>query len=67
MEDFNEAVEKLDLTHYVYLPNKRLFKFKKKVVQQNTFLAEEIVDIMETIQNHSYCCEIDRFHNIMLI
>jgi len=67
MEDFDEEINELDLTHYIYLPNKRLFKFKSKIVKQNTFLAEEIMNIMRTIQKHNICCEVDRFHNILLV
>mgnify|MGYP000484952533 FL=1 len=67
MEDFDEEITELDLSHYVYLPNKRLFKFKSKIVKQNAFLAEEIMNIMRTIQKHNICCEVDRFHNIVLV
>jgi len=67
MINFDEDVSELELTHYVYFPNKRLFKFKSKIVKQNTFLAEEIINIMKTIQKHNICCEVDRFHNIVLV
>ncbi len=67
MENFDEEINELDLTHYIYLPNKRLFKFKSKIVKQNAFLAEEIMSIMKTIERHNICCEVDRFHNIVLV
>jgi len=67
MINFDEDVSELGLTHYIYFPNKRLFKFNRKIIQKNTYLAEEIMNIMKTIQKHNICCEIDRFHNILLV
>jgi len=67
MTDFEIIINELNLSHYVYIPNKRHFKFKNLNNMQKTFLAQEILSIMKTIQEHDITCEIDRFHNIQLV
>jgi len=67
MAEFEMIIGELNLSHYVYIPNKRLFKFKNLNNIQKTFLAQEILSIMKAIQEHNITCEIDRFHNIQLI
>ncbi|NQY94216.1 MAG: hypothetical protein HRT43_08640 [Campylobacteraceae bacterium] len=66
MSDFAQLFNKIKMTNYVYIPNKRIFKFKRRAIVNDTFLAEEILFIMDTIEKNNESCTLDRFHNIIL-